>query len=220
MAIDDKIRELIEPAIDDVDPDVELIDVEYAGGILRVTLDAVGGIAVGQIQKVSRAVNALLDEHDPIAGAYSLEVSSPGVERRLRRPEHFTRAVGEVVSVKLIAHAVEKDAGRRFAGELLRADAEAITVDVNDGSGERTVRLDDIDRAKTVFDWGPSPKPGKGSGNTRSKKQRAPKTGGSSKTASNNKPGSKNKKNKSAAKSTSTGDDQTASSQSTRAGTP
>ena len=92
-------------------------------------------------------------------GRYTLEVTSPGVERTLRTPAHFLREVGKVVSIRLT------DVGhddRRVTGELVAADDVSATVAVDgpDGPTERTVRYDQIDRAKTVFEWGPAPKPG------------------------------------------------------------
>ncbi len=98
-------------------------------------------------------------EHDPVPGRYTLEVTSPGVERTLRTPAHFQREVGKVVAIRL-ADVGHDD--RRISGVLVAADDETATVAVAgpEGAVERTVRFDQIDRAKTVFEWGPAPKPG------------------------------------------------------------
>jgi ribosome maturation factor RimP len=123
--------------------------------------DPPAGLDLAAITAVSRAVSRMLDEADPISGHYSLEVSSPGLERPLRTPAHFAGAVGELVSVKTTAGF---DGPRRLRGELLRAataDDDDAAIDVRvEGTGElHTVPYADIERARTVFEWGPEPKP-------------------------------------------------------------
>lgn len=155
-----RVRQLVEPLV--ADADASLYDLEYAGGVLRVTLQKDGGVDIGTIGKVTRSISRMLDEEDPIAGQYTLEVSSPGLERPLRTPEHFAGAVGSLVVLKTRA-GVEGD--RRVKGVLLAADAETATVapaDADPGSA-RVIALADIERARTVFEWGPTPKPGTGS---------------------------------------------------------
>ncbi|MHB8670861.1 MAG: ribosome maturation factor RimP, partial [Acidimicrobiales bacterium] len=97
-------------------------------------------------------VSDALDREDPLPGHYVLEVSSPGVERPLRLPEHFARFVGTTVAVKLRASATPGD-GRRLEGVLEAADADAVVV------GGRRIAHDDIERARTVFSWGPKARP-------------------------------------------------------------
>ena len=156
-----RVRELVAPIASDLG--VEVYDVEQRGGTLRVTLDTPpgsdGGVTLDKLALASRLVSRELDEHDPVPGRYTLEVTSPGVERTLRTPAHFLREVGKVVSIRLT------DVGhddRRVTGALVSADDVSATVAVDgpDGTTERTVRYDQIDRAKTVFEWGPAPKPG------------------------------------------------------------
>ena len=89
-------------------------------------------------------------------GRYTLEVTSPGLERPLRTPNHFQREVNKVVSVRL-HHAVE--GRRRLQGTLLRADDKSIIVCLEDTGTDMTVAYGDIERARTVFVWGKSPKP-------------------------------------------------------------
>ncbi len=132
---------------------LDLIDVEVGASLVRVTVDRDGGVDLDTLASANKLVSAALDEHDPVAGRYTLEVSSPGVERRLRTPEHFMRAVGETVSVRTVAGSGDV---RRIQGELRAADPEGFEVvgdDVPDGS----VRLayGDVERARTVFFWGP-----------------------------------------------------------------
>src|SRR5687768_6886659 len=76
-----------------------LHDVEHTGGSLRVLVDRDGGVDVDTLTEATRAVSHLLDELDPIGGHYTLEVSSPGLERPLRTAAHFRRAVGAEVTV-------------------------------------------------------------------------------------------------------------------------
>ena len=86
---------------------VELYDMEYVkeGGsrILRLFIDKEGGVDLSDCERVSHAVSHTLDEHDPIPDAYRLQVGSPGIERRLSKPEHFTRYAGHKVQIKLFA---------------------------------------------------------------------------------------------------------------------
>ena len=76
------------------DSALELIDVEVRSGVVLVTVDREGGVDLDALTQANRAVSTLLDEHDPLPGHYTLEVSSPGVERTLRTPGHFARPSG------------------------------------------------------------------------------------------------------------------------------
>jgi ribosome maturation factor RimP len=102
-------------------------------GLVRLYLDAEAGITVEDCARVSRAVSEVLDAEDPIPGEYTLEVSSPGLERPLRTAEHFGRFVGETVFVEL---AQPHEGRRRFLGLLTAADATTIEVEVD---GQRHV---------------------------------------------------------------------------------
>ena len=110
----------------------ELWELEYSpgrgSGFLRLYIDAAAGITLDDCERVSRAVSEVLDAEDPIPGQYTLEVSSPGLERPLRTAEHFARFVGETVSVETV-QAIE--GRRRFKGELLAAGAETVDVEVD-----------------------------------------------------------------------------------------
>ncbi len=101
--------------------------------LVRLYLDADAGISVDDCARVSRAVSEVLDAEDPIAGEYTLEVSSPGLERPLRTPEHFGRFVGETVFIEL---AQPVDGRRRFKGPLTAAGLATIEVEVD---GQRHV---------------------------------------------------------------------------------
>lgn len=144
-----RVRELVEPVLDA--GGLELVDVQFAGGALQIFVDRPGGIDLDAISAVSTTVSGILDDNDPVPGRYTLEVSSPGLERPLRRPEHFRRFVGSTVAVKTTP-AVEGE--RRVQATLEEADDEGIVV------GGRRLRYDEVERARTVFEWGPAPKPG------------------------------------------------------------
>ena len=153
MSVVDRVRELVEPLV--TANGLELVDVEHGPGLLRIFLDRVeGGIDLETITRYSEQISDLLDVHDPVPGRYTLEVSSPGLERPLKAPAQFQRFVGTVVNVKTRSH-VEGD--RRFQGELTAADDETITVSIP-GAEPRTLAYEDIEKAKTVFEWGPTPK--------------------------------------------------------------
>ena len=158
MSAVDRVRELIAPLVEA--SGLELVDVEHGGGLLRITLDRVtddpnepeAGIDLDTITEASERISDLLDLHDPIPNRYTLEVTSPGLERPLRTPAQFRRFIGTMVAVKTNPD-VEGD--RRVEGELTEADETGITV------GGRRLAYADIERARTVFEWGPTPKPGK-----------------------------------------------------------
>jgi ribosome maturation factor RimP len=153
---------LLEPVL--AASSLELIDVEVRSGVVLVTVDREGGVDLEALTQANRAVSSILDEHDPIPGHYTLEVSSPGVERTLRTPAHFARAVGEKVTVKTRP---QVPGDRRLTGTLVASDDDGLVLRIEDDpAGDRRLGYSDIDRARTVFEWGPAPRPGGGAGNT------------------------------------------------------
>src|SRR5581483_9754520 len=96
----ERVRELVEPVLST--SDLELVDVEVLPGLVRLSIDKPGGVDLDAISAVSPAISAALDAGDPIPERYQLEISSPGVERPLRTPEHFRRFVGSEVSVRTL----------------------------------------------------------------------------------------------------------------------
>lgn len=143
--------------------DLELVDAVLAAGVLQVTVDREGGVDLEALTDASRAVSAVLDDLDPVPGRYSLEVSSPGIERTLRTPAHFIKAVGATVTIKTRP---QVPGDRRRRGTLLEADQNGFLLDV-DGTDDAPMRVAycDIDRARTVFVWGASDRvPGRPSG--------------------------------------------------------
>ena len=160
-----RVRDLIAPIASDLG--LDLYDVEQRGGVLRVALDTPpgsdAGITLETLALASRLVSRELDHHDPIPGRYTLEVTSPGVERALRTPAHFRREIGKPVAIRLADVGHDE---RRVAGTLIAADDSTATVLVDgpDGPVERAIPYAQIDRARTVFEWAPatrSPGPGR-----------------------------------------------------------
>lgn len=137
---------------------LELYDVELLGGgrgrVLRVTLDAAEGIDVERIAETSRAISRILDEEDVVPGSYTLEVTSPGLERRLRRPAHFRGARGREVVVKTFGPV---DGERTHRGVLVEADEEGFSVETADRL--RRIAFAEVASARTVFRWERGGKP-------------------------------------------------------------
>jgi len=133
---------------------LELVEVEHRAGVLRVVVDGPAA-DLDRLADVSRAVSAALDAADPVPGGrYTLEVSTPGLERPLRTPRQFARAVGEQVLVRLVAGV---DGDRRVRGRLAHADDEGIVIEEPGAPpGGRHIPYDDVERARTVFEWGPA----------------------------------------------------------------
>lgn len=192
MGTAERVRDLVEPLL--ASRSLELVDVELIGAQLRLTVDRDGGIDLDALSEATRVVSRALDEHDPMPDRYTLEVSSPGLERPLRTPAQFARAVGAEVSIKTVP-GVGGD--RRVRGALVAVHDDGITLRLaldgapggapggaidrpadedspdRDPSGrrQRRLRYDEIERARTVFEWGPAPRPGKPNRNQTKKKK-------------------------------------------------
>jgi ribosome maturation factor RimP len=126
----DTLASMLRPLVEGLG--YELWELEYSpgrgSGLLRLYIDAAAGITVDDCEVVSRAVSEWLDAEDPVPGHYTLEVSSPGIERPLRTAAQFARYVGETVLVEL---AQPLEGRRRFKGTLVAADEETIAVDMD-----------------------------------------------------------------------------------------
>jgi ribosome maturation factor RimP len=141
---------------------LEVIDVEVRSGLVRVTIDRDGGIDLDALTEANRTVSSYLDSVDYGEGRYQLEISSPGVERKLRTPVHFARALGETVSVR--THPGTGDM-RRVTGRLAAADDEGYVLEGDEvPGGSLRLAYEETERAKTVFTWGsaPAPSPSRG----------------------------------------------------------
>ena len=126
---------------------LDLVDVtfgrESGRRILRITVDRDGGVDLETISTLSGKVSRRLDLEGFEPGPYALEVTTPGIERPLRRPQDFRRAVGQRVRVKIDEGVLE--------GELRAAEDDEIRIAADEG--ERRVTLDEVAAAKTVADW-------------------------------------------------------------------
>ena len=151
-AITQRIWGLAEPVV--VTAGLELIDVQYRpeGGraVLRLLSDRPsGGVIIDELARVSREIGHLLDAHDVVPGRYNLECSSPGLNRPLIKPDHFRRATGQRVYVRM-RNPVE---GRRqFRGVLFAADDAAATVDDAE-AGRVALPIADVERANIEHDF-------------------------------------------------------------------
>jgi ribosome maturation factor RimP len=144
------IADTVEPVVTALG--LSLYDVEVSGSarakVVRVLVDREGGVDLDTVGTAAEAISPVLDGAHlsrVLPGPYSLEVSSPGLERPLRRPQHFRGAVGSTVSVKLD--------GRRVRGRLTEADDDGIGLALDDGTTER-ILYPDVAGARTVFEWG------------------------------------------------------------------
>ena len=159
-----RIEALITPVLADLG--LEMYDLEYNGGIVKITVDtppgSPGGIDVDQLSQCTRLISRELDHDDPVPGHYTLEVSSPGLERNLRLPRHFQRETGKSAAIRL-QNVINGE--RRLSGVIESAGADTFLLRLANGE-ERIIPYDQIDRAKTIFVWAaqakPSNKNGKG----------------------------------------------------------
>ena len=144
-----RTEKLLAPII--ADGHYELVDVEWVkeGGTwyLRVYADKEGGITIDDCEVISRALSDLLDREDYIAENYILEVSSPGLDRPLKKDKDFERSIGKEVEIRLFK-AVEKQ--KEFTGVLRAYDAQTVTIELEDAS-EMTLERKNISRIRLAF---------------------------------------------------------------------
>jgi len=134
---------------------LDLYDVELAKGTLNVVVTKAGGVDLESLTKANRAVSEWLDVNDPIPGRFTLDVSSPGLERKLRTPSHFQSTLGEVVTLREIR---EGQPTRRLEGTVTAVDEKSVTLEDAE-QGSVVVEFVAIERARTVFKWGAEAKP-------------------------------------------------------------
>ena len=145
----EELRGLLEPAIERLGYELTDLELKFSGrqAVLRLFIDRPAGVGLDDCEKVSRAVSALLDVEDPLPGRYNLEVSSPGLDRKLTKPAHFQRFTGETLKVQM---RFPIEGRRRFRGQLLSADDRNIVLEV-DGT-QHSLPLATIDSARLVPD--------------------------------------------------------------------
>jgi ribosome maturation factor RimP len=142
-----KLNNIIAPAVEGLG--YEFVGLEYKPSshqsMLRIFIDHENGINVDDCARVSRQVSAVMDVEDPIKNEYTLEVSSPGLDRPLFTVEHYQRFKGEKIKCKL---RMPFNGRRNFTGKLLEADERTITLSIDDESVE--LYIDDIEKAHIV----------------------------------------------------------------------
>jgi ribosome maturation factor RimP len=129
----EKVRSIAAPVA--AQDGLELVDVEFGGAggrtTLRLFIDKPGGVSLDDCSNVSRSVSAALDVEDPLEGAYDLEVSSPGLDRPLRTPEHFAKYAGQKVRLKTYGPIPDCENRKTFVGTLKGFAEGKVTVDVD-----------------------------------------------------------------------------------------
>lgn len=151
----EEIWELVEPylAAERLELDDLVLSGHGRGRILRVTVDG-EGVDIERLAELSRGLSRLLDHETDLDGSYQLEVSSPGLERKLRRPIHFTKSRGREV----VAKVKQDDSKRTLRGQLVDAGESSFIIEGDEGRTE--VDYADVISAKTVYRWEKAPKPG------------------------------------------------------------
>lgn len=150
MQQQDKWQTLIGPVLEGTS--CELVGVVCGGGTrhatVRVYLDKPEGIPIDELAQLSRKISVVFDVHEPIQGHYTLEVSSPGLDRPLFVPRHFQQQIGKVISVKT---RMMRENRQNFKGLLLDASETQIQLTLEDGE-QVMFAYEDIDRAKVVYE--------------------------------------------------------------------
>ena len=145
------IGDLLEPGISSMG--YELVGVEFqtggpGGGLLRVYIDTENGISADDCQKVSYQVSGILDVEDPIPGHYTLEISSPGLDRLLFRPQDFERFAGQLIKLRT-AYPIEGQ--RKFKGRLVGMQGDNVVFEQDDM--EISLPFDQIEQARLVPEY-------------------------------------------------------------------
>ena len=147
-SIETRVEELLKSIIENIG--YELYDVRYEKEgkdyYLRIIIDKPEGIDINDCEKVNNSINDILDEADYIKDQYFLEVSSPGLERILRKDRHLEQNIGVQVEVKLFKK--DENGNKNYIGELKKFDEQTVTID------EVKIERKNIAQIKTVYEWG------------------------------------------------------------------
>ena len=142
MSLEEKIAKIVEAG------GAKLYDTEVAtefdDTIYRVYITAPEGVTLDQCAEISNELSPFLDVHPPVQGAYRLEVSSPGIERKLTKRKHFEQSVGDKVKAKILG-------GEKIKGVLKSADEKGIVVETKEG--EKPYTYDQLGTVKTYFEF-------------------------------------------------------------------
>ena len=148
----DTVQELVAPTVAELG--YELVEVEFvkeaAGWVLTLYIDSPDGITLDDCEKVSRAVDPILDEADPIEQAYYLSVSSLGIDCPLKKDRDFERSLDTLVTVKLYA-AINKK--KEFTGTLVSYDQESFVIRLQKTDEELTIRRKDAAMVKPYIEF-------------------------------------------------------------------
>lgn len=154
QTVEARAQELLEPIV--AGEGLELLEVEFVreheGWVLRLFIDKPGGrVGLDECSQVSRAVDTVLDVEDIVPHEYNLEVSSPGVNRPLKKPAHYERVKGQKIKVKTFGP-IGEPPRKNFTGTLTEVAADAISVDV-EGAGNFRISFKDIAKANLEFEF-------------------------------------------------------------------
>ncbi len=143
----DELTKLLQPTIERLGYELSDLEMKLGGksGVVRIFIDHPDGIGLEDCEKVSLAASASLDVEDPLPGQYNLEVSSPGLDRKLTKIAHFQRFTGETVKVQM---RFPIEGRKRFRGTLVSTNDENIVVDVDGES--HSLPMATIDTARLV----------------------------------------------------------------------
>lgn len=146
----DRLQELLEPVITDLGYELVLLDFAPQTGFaqLRLFIDGPEGVTLDDCAKVSREVAGVMDVHDPISSPYQLEVSSPGFDRPLTKPEHFERFQGQEARIQLLAPI---NGRKRYSGVIAVSGDDFVTLTTELGDVE--LRYATIERARLIPDF-------------------------------------------------------------------
>ena len=148
----EKVQQLLEPVIEGLGYELVCLEIIRAQTVLlRLYIDTPQGINLEDCERVSRQVSSVMEVEDPISGEYTLEVSSPGLDRPLAKPEHFVQFAGYAAKIQLL---MPLDGRRRFSGQLLGLDDSQELVLLVDPDEDKTWQLPlvDIERARLIPD--------------------------------------------------------------------
>lgn len=146
----DRLQELLEPVIEDLGYELVLLEFAPSTGsaMLRLFIDSEEGITLEDCETVSREVAGVMDVEDPISSPYQLEVSSPGLDRPLTKPEHFQRFAGEEARIQLLA---PRNGRKRFVGRIEAATDAGVSLSTDLGIVE--FEYSTIERARLIPDF-------------------------------------------------------------------
>lgn len=152
-SVADRLWEAIEPYVAAEGVELDDLEVLNGGQLVRVTVDvmearATDPLGVDVIAELSRGIGRLMDKEDPFQGSYTLEVSSPGLERKLRRVRHYEKSIGRTIKAKTFA---EVEGTKTHTGTLVTVQDGSFVVEV--GGSNRRITYGDVSSARTVFVW-------------------------------------------------------------------